>query len=110
MNQKIHFKKSNDQIMAEIDKKFPIDAQNFDTIVDKVHERYNIVDRKDVEKVVKTLFIWLRRFLIISRSITFSHFLSHAHLLIYRQKIGKGVIYKAKIRNATPPTIKYHDR
>jgi len=71
--------------MLDFNKEFPISLARIQHIIDRVHDRYPIVDKSDIALVTKTFFESIRSILLAGGTVSISNFFTDMRLYSFNK-------------------------
>lgn len=83
-----------------------INIKKHPDIIDRIYERYPILDKKDISIIVKVSLETLRELLLLGNILNFNKIFFDMKLHVFKH-IREGVIFPSfKVKLSTPPRIK----
>jgi hypothetical protein len=99
-------------VQAEIDQFFPIKITQIESLLERIHEQYPLVDRTEIAWVVKGFFSVLRRKLLNGEAISFGLLVKSFHFVVSKRspnrEAGSSVepLLQIRVRLRTPPRLR----
>lgn len=112
MNKKKLVKKINyknltlDQLIDQVNQCLPINLSDKFSLIEQIHEKYPLVDKKDISITVKAFFDVLRESLLSGDIIHFNKTFSSMKLHIYKYHRDNKDHISVKVKLSTPVGVK----
>lgn len=95
-----------DEFLEEMNRELPIKINKMRHLIDRIHEKYPLIDRNKIGIIVKTAFIVLRNCLVAGYLVEFSSLVNMIGLHFFINTIGGGFWPAVKIRMSAPKKMK----
>jgi hypothetical protein len=102
--------KTHEEMAQIVNKKIPIRIPKCEYLIDKIHDKYFLLNKTEISLVVVKIFETFREILILGRILNIHHLLNNTKLFFYLSPIP-GVKEKANLPNvkinlSTPPDMR----
>ncbi len=98
---------SSEEIIKLINEKFPISIRNHEDLINRIYDRYPVVDKATIAIVVQNTFTCMREQLILGKKLTISSMFINMFLLFFAHSANKRPTPAFSARLKTPDSIKY---
>jgi hypothetical protein len=101
---------SHQQVVDYMNINYPISLKNNQDLVERVYQRYPLIDKSEVGIIVKAVFSSIRDLLILGKVLNFNKLFFDCKLSFFTHR-KKGVIFPAlKACVSTPPSLRNYDK
>jgi hypothetical protein len=104
------FKNITHQEMVDIlNTEYPISLKHNEDLINRIHERYPLIEKHQISIIVKAIFQSLRDFLVLGKVLNFNNlfFDTKFHFFDYR-KNGR-ILPALKVKMSTPPPMRNYE-
>jgi hypothetical protein len=98
------------ELIEDINKDLPINIKKLEVIVNRIHEKYPLLDKSDVAIVVKTIFETMRELLIKNHEISVNNFFKSMKFYYFTHCRQGHIIPALKIKINTSPKLRKYVR
>jgi hypothetical protein len=97
---------TREEFVDDLNIDYSVNCRYNENLINRIYERYPLVNKMDIAIVVQATFSLIRDLLIMGKVLNF-HTLFFDTKLLFFTHTEKGVIYPAvKVQTTTPPTLK----
>ena len=100
---------SHQQMVELINEDLPLNIKYNESLVDRVHARYPLIDKTQTSVIIKTIFQSLRELLILGKVLNFNNLFFDAKLHFFDYRKGGHILPSLKVRISTPPKLRKHE-
>lgn len=103
-NNKYYFK--DDQEVIDMLKQYPVGFSEHAYLVDKIHERYPMIDKVKIALILIKCLDLLRILFIFGNIFSFNKLFFDFKMHVYKRKIKEVIVTYLRVKITTPPGIK----
>lgn len=92
--------------ISDIDSDLPIKLDDFDIILNNLHEHYSTLIKSDIAIIIKTTFEVIRKQIVNSEMINIKNFLPGMRLVPYYKVRNNLIVINTRVRVSTPKHLK----
>jgi len=97
---------SKQEMVNQINKDLPISIKYNEDLVNRVYNRYPLINKSEVAIIIKSIFIVIRELLILGKVLSFGDLFFNTQLKFFTFRY-KGVIFPSlRVSLITPPKLK----
>ena len=98
--------KSHEDMVKLLNEEYPINIKYNEELVNRVYERYPLIDKSEVSLIIKYVFQSFRDFLFLGKVLNFNNLFFNTKLLFFAYQ-KNGVTFPAlKVCISTPPPLR----
>jgi hypothetical protein len=101
---------SHQQVVDYFNKNYPISLKNNQDLVERVYQRYPLIDKSEVGVIIKAVFSSFRDLLILGKVLNFNKLFFDTKLLFFKHRRDGHILPSLKVRISTPPPLRNHDK
>jgi hypothetical protein len=104
------FKDHSHQEMADIiNNDIPINLKYNEDLVNKVYNRYPVIEKAQTALIIKAVFQRLRELFILGKVLNFNNLLFNAKLFFFDYRKNGHIFPSLKVKISTPPPLRNND-
>ncbi|CAB4197018.1 hypothetical protein UFOVP1290_538 [uncultured Caudovirales phage] len=104
---KYYFKDMTNSDMVELlDKELPINMKYNEDLIDRICNRYPLLDKKQISIIVKSVFQSFRDLLFFGKVLNFNNLFFDTKLLVFAHRRGGHIFPSLKVKMSTPPPLR----
>lgn len=97
---------SHQQVVDYFNKYYPISLKNNQELVERVYQRYPLIDKSEVGVIIKAVFSSFRDLLILGKVLNFNKLFFDTKLSIFAHRRGGVIFPSLKVHISTPPPLR----
>lgn len=97
---------SHQQVVDILNKELPISIKNNQDLVERVHQRYPLINKSEVAVIIKAVFSSFRDLLIMGKILNFNNLFFDTKLLFFKYRHGGHILPSLKVHITTPPPLR----
>lgn len=97
---------SKQELSNILNKELPINIKSLEPIVNRVYEKYPVIDKSEVSLIIKTVFEAIREFLVLGYVINFNKLVFDMKLHFFQHVIGDKFNTALKVKLKASPKFK----
>ena len=101
---------SHQQIVDLLNRDYPISLKNNQDLVERVHQRYSLIDKSEVGIIVKAVFSSFRDLLVLGKVLNFNNLFFDTKLHFFNHRRDGHILPSLKVHIATPPPLRNHGK
>ena len=101
---------SHQQMIDHLNIDKPISLKYNKDLVERVHQRYPLIDKAEVGIIVKAVFGSFRDLLILGKILNFNNLFFDCKLLFFKHRRDGRILPSLKVQIATPPPLRNYDK
>lgn len=105
-NSNFYFTKSEEEYIEYINKVLPIKISNLESIIDKIHIRYPLVDKVSIALTVKATLETIRELLIKGKVLNFNNVFYGLRFLFFFNKKYDAILPRVKVKISVSPKLR----
>jgi len=99
-----------EDLVDDIRSKLPINIKKLENIIDRIHEKYPLIDKTEVAIIVKAIFETMRELLIQKRQININNFFNSMKFYYFTGFRLGHIVPSLKIKINTSPKLRKYVR
>lgn len=100
---------THQQMVDVLNVDLPISLKYNEDLINRIHERYPLIEKHQISIIVKWIFQSLRDFLVLGKVLNFNNLFFDAKLLMFSH-LRNGVTFPAvKVQISTPPPMRQYE-
>src|ERR1700723_2936531 len=101
------FKKiSHQDTVNELNDDYPINLKYNEELIDRICQRYYLIDKAHIGHIVKTIFQSFRELLILQKVLNFNNLFFDTKLFFFQHRRGGHILPSLKVKMTTPPKLR----
>jgi hypothetical protein len=101
---------SHQDIVDYFNYEYPISLKHNQELVERVYQRYPLINKSEIGLIIKAIFSCLRDLLILGKILNFNNFLFDAKLFFHPHRKAGVIIPAVKVKLSTPPPLRKYVR
>lgn len=101
---------SHREMVDLINSDLPISLKHNESLIDRVHARYPLIEKSEVSIIVKAIFQSFRDLLVLGKVLNFNNLFFDAKLHFFDYRKDGRILPSLKVKISTPPPLRDHDR
>lgn len=101
---------SHQQVVDLLNKEYPISLKCNEDLIDRIHQRYPLINKSEIGIIVKAVFSSFRDLLILGKILNFNNLFFDTKLLFFRHRRNGHILPSLKVQIATPPPLRNYDQ
>lgn len=101
---------THQQVVDQLNKDYPISLKHNQDLVERVYNRYPLIDKSEVGIIIKAVFSSFRDLLILGKVLNFNNLFFDAKLHFFNHRRDGHILPSLKVRIATPPPLRKHGK
>lgn len=101
---------THQQMVDHLNEVCPISLKYNEDLVNRVHQRYPILDKSEVGIIIKAVFSSFRDLLILGKVLNFNSLFFDTKLHFFDYRRDGRILPSLKVRISTPPKLRKHDK
>jgi hypothetical protein len=101
---------SHQQVVDYFNKSYPISLKNNQDLVERVYQRYPLIDKSEVGIIIKAVFSSFRDLLILGKVLNFNKLFFDCKLHFFNHRREGHILPSLKVRISTPPPLRNYDK
>lgn len=102
-----YFKDKSHQDMVDLlDLEYPINIKYNEGLVNRIHERYPLINKADISFIVKTIFQSFRDLLVLGNILNFHNLFFNTKLFFFDYRKNDVRLPRIKVKITTPPKLR----
>lgn len=97
---------SHQDVVDILNETYPINLKYNEDLVNRIHERYPVIDKTKIAIIVKAVFQSFRDLLILGKVLNFNKLLFDTKLLIFSYRKNGHILPALKVKISTPPPLR----
>jgi hypothetical protein len=97
---------SNQEMVDNINISHPINLRYNEDLVNRVYERYNVIDKSKVAVIIKATFQSFRDLLILGKVLNFNNLFFDMKFLVFDYRKNGHIFPSLKVKISTPPPMR----
>lgn len=107
VDHEFHFRGiSKEEFSKGINEEYPIEIRQLEPIIDRIHQKYPLIDKVQISLIVRAVFESIREFLILGYVINFNKFLTDMKLNFFTHVIGGRISPALRVKLKTPKILR----
>jgi hypothetical protein len=102
--------RSHQQVVDQLNKDYPISLKHNQDLVERVYQRYPLIDKSEVGLIIKAVFSSFRDLLVLGKVLNFNNLFFDTKLLIFTHRRGDAIFPAIKVQISTPPPLRKHGK
>lgn len=98
--------KTHQQMVDELNNKYPISLKYNEDLVNRVHDRYPLLDKSEVGIIIKAIFASFRDLLVLGKVLNFNGLFFDAKLHFFEYRHKGRILPSLRVRVTTPPKLR----
>ena len=101
---------SHQQVVDYLNQFHPISLKHNQDLVERVYQRYPLIDKSEVGIIIKAVFSSFRDLLVLGKILNFNKLFFDTKLLIFAHRRGGHILPSLKVCISTPPPLRNYDK
>jgi hypothetical protein len=101
---------THQQVVDLLNKYDPISLKHNQDLVERVYQRYPFIDKSEVGIIIKAVFSSFRDLLVLGKVLNFNSLFFDTKLHFFKHRRDGHILPSLKVRIATPPPLRNHDK
>jgi hypothetical protein len=101
---------SHQQVVDHLNINLPISLKHNKDLVERIHQRYPLIDKSEVAIIVKAVFSSFRDLLILGKILNFNNLFFDTKLLFFKHRRDGRILPSLKVHITTPPPLRNYDK
>ena len=97
---------SDQQVVDYLNEKYPISLKYNQDLVERVYQRYPLIDKSEVGIIVKAVFSSFRDLMILGKVLNFNGLFFDTKLHFFNHRRDGRILPSLKVRIGTPPPLR----
>lgn len=97
---------SHQQVIDYLNIEYPISLKYNKDLVERVYQRYPLINKSEVGIIVKAIFSSFRDFLILGRVLNFNNLFFDTKLFFFQHRREGRILPSLKVHISTPPPLR----
>jgi len=107
VDQEFHYLEiSKEEFRDAVNEEFPIEIRQLESIIDRIHHKYPLIDKTQISLIVRAFFESLRDFLILGYEINFNKLLTNMKLRFFTHVINGKINPALRVKLKTPSSLR----
>lgn len=96
-------------MVDELNIDYPISIKYNESLVNRVHEKYPLLNKSEVGFIIKAVFSSFRDLLVLGKILNFNNLFFNAQLYFFDYCFGGHILPSLKVRISTPSKLRKHE-
>jgi hypothetical protein len=101
---------SHQQVVDYFNIEYPVSIKHNQDLVERVYQRYPLINKSEVGLIVKAVFSSFRDLLILGKVLNFNNLFFDTKIHFFKHRRGGRILPSLKVRISTPPPLRNHDK
>lgn len=101
---------SNNQMVDLLNNENPINLKYNEDLANRVYERYSLIEKSEVSRIIKSIFQSFRDFLVAGKVLNFNNLFFDTKLLFFTYRKNGHILPSLKVKISTPPPLRQYDK
>lgn len=101
---------SHQQMVDMLNRDFPISLKYNQELIERVYQRYPLIDKSEVGLIVKAIFSSFRDLLVLGKVLNFNNLFFDTKLHFFIHRRDGHILPSLRVRIATPPPLRKHGK
>lgn len=98
--------KTHQEVVNYLNDEYPISIRNNEDLINRIYNRYPLLDKSEIGIIVKAIFASFRDFLVLGKILNFNGLFFDAKLLFFRHRRNGHTLPALKVQISTPPKLR----
>ncbi len=98
--------KTHLQMIEQLNMDYPINLKYNEDLVERVHNRYPLIDKAQVGFIIKLIFQSIRELLVMGKILNFNKLFFDTKLFVIDKKKNGNILPTLKVKISTPPPMR----
>lgn len=105
-----YFKDLNhQQVVDQLNDEYPINIKYNEELVNRIYEKYPLIDKTRISIIVKAIFQSFRDLLVLGKVLNFNNLFFDAKLHFFDYRKSGHILPSLKVKISTPPPMRQYD-
>lgn len=101
---------THQQMVDDLNDHYPISLKHNESLVNRVHARYPLLDKSEVGIIIKAVFASFRDLLVLGKILNFNNLFFDTKLHFFDYRRGGRILPSLRVRISTPPKLRKHEK
>lgn len=97
---------THQEMVDQLNDEFPVNLKYNEDLIDRIHQKYPLLDKTQISYIVKAVFQSFRDLLVLQKVLNFNNLFFDAKLHFFDYRKGARILPSLKVKLTTPPKLR----